>query len=647
MIAAQARAVTISRGSGRPLPPAIAFMKYLLLLLAASVALAAVPPAEKLLPASTLAFFTVPNAAQAQSNYAASALGQLWNDPAMKPFKDKFVAKFNTDALQGMEKELGLKLGDYAGLAQGQFTLAVVQNGWDARSDQQPGFIWIVDAQEKSAQLATNLAALRKKWADEGKKMRPEKIREVEFTTVTVDPKVTQPLRDAVPGPKTPPAPDGDKPAAKPVEWVIGQSGSLLILSDAAKDVEKVIALQSGATGVAALGDQGAFLANGPMPRDAQFFLWGNVNSIMRTLAKTPATPKKDDAAFGVFPSVDKILSAIGLSGVQSIAFNLTQSADGSLAKLSLNVPEGSRKGLFEIMAVEPKDSSPPSFVPGDAVKFSRWRIDLQQGWTTLENIFTEISPATAGLTKLMIDTAGKDKDPKFDLRKQLLANLGDDIITYQKSPRSQTAEELASPPALTLLGARNAEQLADSLKTVTGIFPPQVVKYREREFLGRKIYSVTIPMGGDGMNKPLNYAANGGYVAFSTDSMLLEEYLRGSEGITNSLRDFPGFKEAAARAGGTGHGYFSFENHNETARAAFETVRKDPQAAAKLLGGGQWMGAAASKGTGLTDWMDFSLLPEYSRVAKYFHMNAGAIGVTPDAITFQLFAPTPPLLKK
>jgi len=33
--------------------------------------------------------------------------------------------------------------------------------------------------------------------------------------------------------------------------------------------------------------------------------------------------------------------------------------------------------------------------------------------------------------------------------------------------------------------------------------------------------------------------------------------------------------------------------------------------------------------------------------VAKYFHMNVGAIGVTPDAITFQLFAPAPPLLKK
>ncbi len=647
MIAARVRTVTLSRRSGWLRPPANSnMMKYLLLLITGSVAFAAVPPAEKLLPASTLAFFTVPNAAQAQSNYAASAVGQLWSDPAMKAFKDQFLEKFNTDGLQPLEKELGLKLADYAGLAQGQFTLAIVQNGWDARSDQPPGFIWIVDAQEKSSQLTTNLAALRKKWAEEGKKMRAGKIRELEFTTVTVDSKVTQSLRDAVPGPKTPPAPDGDGPAAKPVEWVIGQSGSLLIVSDVAKEVENVISLQSGATGAVALAEQGGFAANAPMLRNAQFFFWVNVKSIMGTLAKTTVAKKGNDAALGAFPSMDKILGAIGLSGVQSLAFNLTSSADGALSKVSIQVPESSRKGLFNLLAVEAKDSSPPPFVPGDAVKFSRWRIDLQQGWTTLENMLTEISPAYAGVSKLMLDTAGKDKDPNFDFRKQLLANLGDDVITYQKAPRSQSATDTASPPALTLLGARNAEQVASSLRAVSGIFPPQMVKYQERDFLGRKIFSVTIPTGGDANPRPLHYAAHGSYVAFSSDPVLLEEYL-GGEAATNSLRDLPGFKAAAAQAGGTGNGYFSFENYHETARAAFEAARKDPQAAAALLGGGQWLGAASGSGRGLTGWMDFSLLPEYSRVAKYFHFNVGASAVAPDAITFQFFAPAAPLLKK
>src|SRR5688572_33047125 len=53
----------------------------------------AVPPAEKLLPADTLGFFTVPDWAKGQAAYSNSAMGQLWADPAMKAFKEKFFEK--------------------------------------------------------------------------------------------------------------------------------------------------------------------------------------------------------------------------------------------------------------------------------------------------------------------------------------------------------------------------------------------------------------------------------------------------------------------------------------------------------------------------------------------------------------------------
>lgn len=46
----------------------------------------------------------------------------------------------------------------------------------------------------------------------------------------------------------------------------------------------------------------------------------------------------------------------------------------------------------------------------------------------------------------MMMDNAGKDKDPSFDLRKNLIANLGDDVITYQGAAQ-QTLEDLNSPP--------------------------------------------------------------------------------------------------------------------------------------------------------------------------------------------------------
>jgi len=618
---------------------------------AAFAVFAAVPPAEKLLPADTLGFITVPDWPQAQTNFSKAALGQLWNDPAMKAFKEKFLENFNNDTLQPLEKELGLKFSDYTSLAQGQLTVAVTPNGWDGRSEAEPGVLWLIDTKDKSSQLKTNLAELHRKWTDAGRKVRTEKIRDAEFTTVIVDTdEFSKSLAKIFPGAR-PPAPAGDPAKAKKtVEWMVGQSGSLLVISDAPKDVEKVLALQSGSS-VPALADQAAFAASAPMLRGAGYFGWVNVKPIMNTLARRPEPRAEGDQLMPAMPSMERILNSLGFSGVQTLAFNFTHSHEGSLVHLAIHVPESARKGLMTILAVSPKDASPPPFVPADAVKFSRWRIDLQRAWATFENLMADLVPG-GGSIKLLLDMAGKDRDPNFDFRKEALANLGDDVITYEKAPRSAAPEDFDAPPSVTLLGAKNADQLALSLKAVTSIFPPNLIKYREREFLGRTVYSFAMPnlAGGNAGPRPLSYAASGGYVAFSTDVAALEEFLRSGEGNVKPLRATPGLMEAAERVGGSATGYFSFDHQHETARAAFDTAKKDPHAVSDLLGTGQLavlLNPGGAQNKGVSDWFDFTLLPPFERVSKYFGFDVSAIGVSPNAITFKVFTPTPPQLRK
>jgi len=70
-------------------------------------------------------------------------------------------------------------------------------------------------------------------------------------------------------------------------------------------------------------------------------------------------------------------------------------------------------------------------------VKFTRWRLDLPKAWATLESTLTEAIPQAAGFIKLIVDNAGKDKDPNFDLRKNLIANLATTHF-YAKTPRKQ-----------------------------------------------------------------------------------------------------------------------------------------------------------------------------------------------------------------
>jgi len=45
------------------------------------------------------------------------------------------------------------------------------------------------------------------------------------------------------------------------------------------------------------------------------------------------------------------------------------------------------------------------------------------------------------------------------------------------------------------------------------------------------------------------------------------------------------------------------------------------------------------------TDWIDFSLLPDYDQVSKYFYLKVFTGATTPDGITFQGFSPRPPQL--
>jgi len=98
-----------------------------------------------LLAADTVAVFTIPDYAKASAAWNQWPLHLLWADPSMKPFKDKFMSKLQSDVVAPLEKEFGIKLADYAGLAQGQLTFALMPNGWDGNSPRNPAFCssWI------------------------------------------------------------------------------------------------------------------------------------------------------------------------------------------------------------------------------------------------------------------------------------------------------------------------------------------------------------------------------------------------------------------------------------------------------------------------------------------------------------------------
>ncbi len=630
-------------------------------------AVAAVPPAEQLLPADTLAVVGTADAAKFRAARQEAALWRLWNDPLMRPFREKLTATLTKEVVEPLERQLGLKLADYADLLQGQCTLALTQNGWTGTSSATPGFLLLVDARDKSDLLKTNLTEIRRKLNDAGKQVKHDRLRDVEFTTLVLSrtemqrvfqqlwPGAAKASEEKKSGSATPEAAnpkEGDK-----LTLSFGQVDSLLLVGTNQKDLEQVLARLAGGN-APCLADQSDFATDQrAVFRDTVSYGWVHLAPLMDIAVKRAAeaganTPP--DRPSG--PRADRILGALGLTELRTLAVSAREDHDGGYVDFFLGAPEAKRKGLFQLLATEGKEASPPAFVPADVVQFTRWRGDGQKLWATIEATMNEISPGTLNFVLTQMESALKQKDPNFDFRKSLVANLGDDVISYQKAPRSLALADVEAPPSLFLLGSGNADQLLQAFRLIMVMLPGPTggTELKDREFLGRKIYYLPLPPvaqpgGGAPKERTLSLAASGGYVALTTDAAMLEEYLRSGDAKAKPLQETPGWSDATQRLGGTASGFFGYQNDAENVRTSFEAMRNNADSLSKAFASSPLAAKlpAADRDKVFKEWLDFSLLPPFDKVAKYFYMTVYAGKTTSEGLGLRMFTPTPPQLRQ
>jgi hypothetical protein len=509
--------------------------------------------------------------------------------------------------------------------------------------------ILLLDAKGKSDLLKTNLAALRKKWADDGKPIHTETVRGIPFSVVPLSSNDV-PVALANFFPKRQPVQElgAETKPVKPGELVIGQFESLLIVGDSIKTIEPVAEHLTGG-GSPTLDDNSGFDADKVSQFRAAplYYGWFNAKTVFNVLAQiSPAQPNPE--APSPMPRIpwDKVLSASGLMGLKSASFNYHESHDGAQVDFFLSAPESSRAGLLKIFAADNKDANPPLFVPAGVMKFWRWRVDGQKSWAELEKMLAAISPVVLSSLNSVIDIANanaQQKDPGFDVRENLIGNLGDDWIGYQKAPTGTALEDLNNAPSLFLFAAANPGQAAAAIKNVASLIYRSQNASEPRDFLGKKIYTISLPaqrVPGALAPVPQSFycAASGGYVAVAKDSSILENYIRSAENLPKPLAATAGLADAAQHVGGAGGGLFGYDNQREVMRATF-TVLKDS------ADNPDGQNPLATLPKGLRDWMDFSLLPDYDRVAKYFYFSVYSGATTTDGISFKAFAPRPPQL--
>ncbi|HEV2319310.1 MAG TPA: hypothetical protein VGV18_06140, partial [Verrucomicrobiae bacterium] len=84
-------------------------------------------------------------------------------------------------------------------------------------------------------------------------------------------------------------------------------------------------------------------------------------------------------------------------------------------------------------------------------------------------------------------------------------------------------------------------------------------------------------------------------------------------------------------------------QNQQESARSLFSVLKNDPAVGAAL----NPLAAIpfSSAGSGIRDLMNFSLLPDYDAVSKYFSFTVYAGNATSEGLDFKFFQPRSPEL--
>jgi hypothetical protein len=140
----------------------------------------AVAPSEKLLPNTTAAWLSVPDVDALRAEWKKTQIGQMIDDPIMKPFVED-LRKQLTSKISKTGVKLGITWDDLDGVYGGEVSIAAVQPNNDPK---QHALALLVDTTGKEAQLDALLKKVVKSQKDKGGKVTGLKIDGVDVTDI-------------------------------------------------------------------------------------------------------------------------------------------------------------------------------------------------------------------------------------------------------------------------------------------------------------------------------------------------------------------------------------------------------------------------------------------------------------------------------
>ena len=595
----------------------------MLLSTAASVSAVELPRTAKLVPPETILLADINNFNQLSAQFEKTNIYQLYKDPAMAAFINNFKTKWQ-EKKQEPDKEFEFirAIADAGILPQGRLAAGLVYDQQIKDVNELPVLV-VVQWGDKIDKIKETANKIIRKAVEDGARRQTEDYRGVEITTI-------------------------EKKPPKALSYCFIDD---CLIGSTSQNVLKFVVAQIKGAGSTTLADDRDYAATGKAidpANEGRIDLYVNIKQTVKIELAEDTTGKAKE-----------MIENLGLNNVTSIGCSV-EPAGGpgglSFGRLILKI-DGAKAGIFKMLEIESGPVRMPGFIAASASSVSVVNLNIKKAFDELANILTRFSPQMASILYMPILPPGPQGEPGLQLKSDIIDHLGSQIILAQSIDKPQPDVSAARPAAkqpslktqsVIAIAVDNRAALEKSLSMIHGkLIAPDNPDAR-RELLGHTIYTVDLtglmPMLGGGpgrkpMQAPAGPRAPKMLSAFTvTDTYLIfasefavEQAIRTLGSNAESISSAAWFNKAKSNIPSV-VGLADLQNNAASGELLWSTLRqskkpdkadnddKKNQITVGITSESLFPQIMFSRGD---DVIDFSLLPEFDAVKKYFGLTA------------------------
>jgi hypothetical protein len=586
---------------------------------------AALPKTAELVGADTVLLVDVSDFNQFRTKFEKCSVYKLYNDPAMSAFAKNFTAKVR-EKIEGDKDSFVKGILDANVMPEGRLAFVMTAG------QQEMSMALISQWGRNVGKIRDIIEKMATRSVEKGAHRGIESYRDVNIVTLTTETAEKPAVKNS-----------DDKMAAKTgpssTKDVYCFVGDCLITASDAEAVKFIVSQVRGAGASSLAGDTDYIATMGAVGPYHDVDIYVNFKRMIKQMTDGDTTGESQ-----------KEMANLGLDGVGGLGFSLGVAPDAESSvrgKMFLRTT-GTRKGVLKMLEMRSEPVRVPRFVPASACSVSFLNVDIKRAYDELCSIIYGFEPTAALMLQQPIPGTGSDSDPGISIRPDIIEYLGSEIIIAQ-SVNKPFSKDKEPTEIYVAVGVTNRAALEKSLSLIHKRLMAPNNPEPTRELLGYTLYLMGpagIPVMGGSVPMveagPQRATPKGERLAFTiTDTHLIfgrepavELAIRTLGGAQSEPVSTAKWFNTAKAAVPSVVGSAGFEDNSASGELLWWMLKESAKTRRASMGMGP--AAAVLAGPDAWDFADFTLLPEFGAVKKYFGLSAGYCISRPDGFFFE-----------